>query len=240
MAREIERAIEESPVARNAAWGIQAAALPSGKTLFEINAGHFFVPASNTKLFSTSLALTRLGPDFTFETRVVTRGRQPDASRRYGWRSASGRRRGSQSFRPHDSLSNGFAARAMGLLRCPISPRKSQPKASRASPADIVGDDTLVRVGTFWRRMGNRRPGLRLRRARLGAQLERQRVHPARSAPAQPRRDLASITLNPPVAYYTIHNHIRTTAAGERHIHYSRAPGGMTLELWGTIPLAKG
>jgi serine-type D-Ala-D-Ala carboxypeptidase/endopeptidase (penicillin-binding protein 4) len=49
--------------------------------------------------------------------------------------------------------------------------------------------------------------------------------------------DLAALELNPPVEYYTIDNRIRTTAGGERRIHYSRAPGGMTLELWGNIPL---
>ena len=79
LARQIERAIAESPVARSAAWGIQATELPSGKTLFELNASHFFVPASNTKLFSTSLALTRLGPDFTFQTRVMAAA-APDAN----------------------------------------------------------------------------------------------------------------------------------------------------------------
>lgn len=77
--RQIERAIAASPVAGPAAWGIQATELASGKTLVALNAGHFFVPASNTKLFSTSLALTKLGPDFTFQTRVIAPA-APDAN----------------------------------------------------------------------------------------------------------------------------------------------------------------
>jgi D-alanyl-D-alanine carboxypeptidase/D-alanyl-D-alanine-endopeptidase (penicillin-binding protein 4) len=48
----------------------------------------------------------------------------------------------------------------------------------------------------------------------------------------------AALELNPPVEYYAIESRIRTSSSGgERRIHYARAPGSMTLELWGTIPL---
>ena len=63
----IERLIAASPAAREAFWGIQIVDLANGKTLYEQNAKHFFLPASNAKLFTTALALTRLGPDFTFK-----------------------------------------------------------------------------------------------------------------------------------------------------------------------------
>jgi len=73
---------------RGAFWGIQIVDLGSGKTLYELNPDRFFVPASNTKLFTTALALTRLGPEFTFQTRVVADG-PPDARAAYaapcGW-----------------------------------------------------------------------------------------------------------------------------------------------------------
>ena len=45
--------------------------LASGKTIYELNPEHYFVPASNAKLFSTALALTRLGADYRFQTRVL-------------------------------------------------------------------------------------------------------------------------------------------------------------------------
>ena len=67
----IEGAIAVSPAARGAFWGIQVFDLAKGETLFESNANRFFVPASNTMLFSTALALSRLGPDFRFTTRVI-------------------------------------------------------------------------------------------------------------------------------------------------------------------------
>ena len=43
---------------------------PAGRLSSKLNADHFFVPASNTKLFTTALALKRLGPDYTFRTTV--------------------------------------------------------------------------------------------------------------------------------------------------------------------------
>src|SRR5262249_7360305 len=57
--QEIDRALVATAAARTAFWGIQVVALESGKTLYRWNADHFFVPASNTKLFTTAMALSR-------------------------------------------------------------------------------------------------------------------------------------------------------------------------------------
>ena len=54
----IQKLIDSSPAARTAFWGIQIVDLATGKTLYELNPDHYFVPASNAKLFSTALALT--------------------------------------------------------------------------------------------------------------------------------------------------------------------------------------
>jgi len=55
-------------------WGLLIADAESGEILYEQNADKYFVPASNMKLFSTALALAKLGPDFRFHTTVETRG----------------------------------------------------------------------------------------------------------------------------------------------------------------------
>jgi D-alanyl-D-alanine carboxypeptidase/D-alanyl-D-alanine-endopeptidase (penicillin-binding protein 4) len=63
--------------APNAAWGIQVVDLRNGATVYAKNEHQPFVPASNTKLFSTALALTRLGPEYRFKT-TITAPAAPD------------------------------------------------------------------------------------------------------------------------------------------------------------------
>jgi len=56
------------------AWGLLIVDAESGETLFDLSADKYFVPASNMKLFTTALALAKLGPDFRFHTTLETRG----------------------------------------------------------------------------------------------------------------------------------------------------------------------
>ncbi len=55
-------------------WGLLLVDAQTGETLFEKNADGYFVPASNMKLFTTALALAKLGPDYKFHTTLETRG----------------------------------------------------------------------------------------------------------------------------------------------------------------------
>jgi D-alanyl-D-alanine carboxypeptidase/D-alanyl-D-alanine-endopeptidase (penicillin-binding protein 4) len=49
-------------------WGLLIIDAETGETLYELNADRYFVPASNMKLFTTALALAKLGPDYRFHT----------------------------------------------------------------------------------------------------------------------------------------------------------------------------
>src|ERR1700676_4926582 len=55
-------------------WGLLIADAETGQTLYEQNAAKFFVPASNMKLFTTALALDKLGPEFRFHTTLESTG----------------------------------------------------------------------------------------------------------------------------------------------------------------------
>ncbi|MGB2589928.1 MAG: D-alanyl-D-alanine carboxypeptidase/D-alanyl-D-alanine-endopeptidase [Candidatus Acidiferrum sp.] len=55
-------------------WGLLIVDAETGEPLYEKNADSYFLPASNMKLFTTALALAKLGPDYRFRTTVETRG----------------------------------------------------------------------------------------------------------------------------------------------------------------------
>src|ERR1017187_8998484 len=70
-AARIAAFLNASPVARTSVWGVRIVSLEENRRLVERNANRLFLPASNAKLFTTALALTRLGPDYRFQTRVL-------------------------------------------------------------------------------------------------------------------------------------------------------------------------
>ena len=64
--------------------GFDVIQLSTGRTLAQYNHQNQFIPASNAKLYTTAAALTRLGPDYRYETRVASATAPDDKGRLKG------------------------------------------------------------------------------------------------------------------------------------------------------------
>ena len=119
LGREISRLLDGSRAVRSAFWGIQIVDLEKDSLLFDLNSGKMFVPASNTKLFTTALGLMRLGANYRFETLVLA-DQELDASGRLARFSPVGGARRSESLGQSDSLPAGARpGRPLGTHRRP-------------------------------------------------------------------------------------------------------------------------
>jgi len=75
--KSTQKRIEEllaNPDAAKAVWGIEVVDLGSGKTVYSLNADKLFIPASNTKLFTTAAVLALIGPEYRFRTTLESTG----------------------------------------------------------------------------------------------------------------------------------------------------------------------
>ena len=231
----IQKLIDSSPAARTAFWGIQIVDLATGKTLYELNPDHYFVPASNAKLFSTALALTRLGADFTFQTRVLSQA-PPDEF---------GRIRG--SLRLAGGGDPNLSARAIPYRMGPLT---GNPLAAiedladqvvargvKRVDGDIVGDDTWYVWQPYAVGWSVDDPqsddGPPISALTLADNVLTLSVHPGANI-----GDVAALSLLPSIEFYRIENRVRTVAAGgERRIRFQRIPGSRDAQLTGTIPV---
>jgi D-alanyl-D-alanine carboxypeptidase/D-alanyl-D-alanine-endopeptidase (penicillin-binding protein 4) len=234
LAERIEALFAASPAARGAFWGVQAVDLTTGKTLYALNPDRFFVPASNTKLFTTAMALTRLGPDFTFQTRVMSPA--PDAAGRIaGDLCLIGGGDPNLSARPIPYQKGPITGNPLTAIEDLAD--QIAAKGVTQVDGDIVGDDTWYVWEPYAPGWSEDDPLYD-----YGAPVTALTLHDntltLRISPGAREGEPAALVLKPALEYYRIDNRIRTVAAGgERRIHYHRAAGSLTLDLWGTMPL---
>lgn len=62
------------PTAQKAFFGVLIVDADTKQPIYELNGDRYFTPASNTKLFTTTLAMATLGPDYRFRTTLETHG----------------------------------------------------------------------------------------------------------------------------------------------------------------------
>ncbi len=236
LAQRVEKVLSH-PAARRAFWGVKVVDLDSGETLYQLNADRLFTPASNAKLFSTSLALVRLGPDHRFLTRLAAEAPPDDEGRIAGDLALIGGGDPNLSSRvlPFEKQTQ-FA----GDRLAPIEDLADEVVAAGVSriDGDIVGDDTFY----VWQRYPQgwsvedtvNRDGAPVTALALNDNTVMLVVRPGAKA-----GDPAAVRFEPPNGYFGIDNHVRTTSAkGGRPIRVDRKPGEQTVRLWGEIGLA--
>lgn len=232
MGGRIRAAIENSRAGR-AFWGVQVADLESGRTLFTLNPDRLFTPASNTKLFSTALALVRLGPEHRFRTRVLSAA--PPVS----------------GVLDQDLILLGggdpnLSARAIPYRKGPVEgdplraiaelARQVYAAGVREIRGGVVGDDTWY----LWEPYAEgwaADDGLWEYGAAVSALTVNDNTLILKVAPGDRVDEPASVRFDPSVEFYHIDNRVRTIAGGESKLFLDRLPGSRLLRIWGSIGL---
>lgn len=226
LSQSLDALINSSPLAARASIGIHVVSLTTGKPLYARNENRFFLPASNMKLFTTALALEKLGPDYRFETRLMEEPSGDVALVGAGDPSMSGRvypyQRDAAPAPPLKAIEElADQAVAAGLSRV---------------RGDIVGDDRLYPWAPFppnW----SQSDAAGESGAPVSALSVADNFITVTVAPGATPGALAALSLTPPLEYFAIDNRVATIAGkGEARIRVSRVPGARQLLLEGTIP----
>ncbi len=233
----VDAAIDVSAVSRQTYWGIQAVQLSTGKVLAAKNPKNWFVPASNAKLFSTALALSSLGPHYTFNT-VVSAPSKPTPEglirgdvvlRGGGDPTLSGR-----TYPYRQDAARGDPLQAIDELADQVVE-----SGVRRIEGDIVGDDTRYEWEPYpegWAADDEAWDyGAGVSALVVNDSSIRVVIRPGRAA-----GELARISVQPSVECVTILNQVRTTAARGQKVEARRAPNSTAIELYGGISLRDG
>lgn len=209
--------------------GIHVVELSTGKTLYRLNEDRLFLPASNMKLFTSALALLRLGPDRRFTTQVTLDPSGNLVLSGTGDPSLSGR------VFPYQK----DAKSGPGLT--PIEDLAGQVVASGVTriSGDVVGDDRLYPWSPYapsW----TQDDALRDYGAPVSALTVNENVISITLHPGEHPGDAAILSLDPPLEYYAIDQRVATVARGnEAKIRMAREAGSRQVLLWGSIPAGR-
>lgn len=234
LGRRIEKILSESPEARQSFWGIRVCNTETGSVLYAQNEDKFFVPASNTKLFTTSLALQRLGPDYKFVTRVEAAS-PPDSDGRVGELRLVGGGDPNLSARilPYSRDEEGpdplAAIEALASILVA--------KGLRVVDGDIVGDDTAYVYEPYPDGWAVDDPVWEYG-APVSALTLNDNAFTLYTSPGNAPDDPAVLRLWPAVEYLTLHNRTRTVEASEtKPLRIERLPGSREIVVSGDVLL---
>ena len=236
--QRIDDVIRRSPVLAPGVIGVQAVQINTGKILYARDSNRLFLPASNMKLFTTALALMRLGPDHQFTTRVYAPA-PPDAN---------GRING-------DVVLYGGGDPSMSNLAVPYRKNATaqdpleaieqfaddiSKRGVRIIDGDIVGDDTLWPYDPFAPGWGVEDP-VWIDGAPVSALILNNNTIALRIRPGAHLGDPAVLSVTPAVEYFAIDNRVTTALTSDPGgVRIERSPGSRELRLSGHIAIRHG
>jgi D-alanyl-D-alanine carboxypeptidase/D-alanyl-D-alanine-endopeptidase (penicillin-binding protein 4) len=224
------------PDLSRAFWGIQVVSVNTGEVIYSQNADKLFIPASNTKLFTTAAALSLIGPGYRFHTTVETTGTLDQHGRLSGDLILVGRGDPNLSGRvlPYNLRTErtAFPVKALEDLADGVVQ-----KGIKYIDGNVVADDSFFafeRYGEGW----TQDDLVWADGAPVSALTINDNVEFVSILPADRAGEKAFVNITPFADYYRLDNRIITTPPGTgRRIYINREPGSMVLTLWGNMPL---
>src|SRR3984885_6323395 len=236
LASRLDHIVDTAAPLSHAFVGMRVVRLSDGRVLYAHNSERLFVPASNMKLFTTALALSKLGAGYRLSTQIgaevpidaegtlagdleLVGGGDPSLSgREYPYRSHAAPF-AVYSFRAIDELADQLVA-ARGLKRI---------------DGNVVGDDSRYvwepQPAPWSSDSATREYG-----APVSALILHDNTFALTFQPGEHAGDPAGIRLTPTFENFAIDNRVVTTERGERKIESYRSASGRELHVWGTIP----
>jgi len=223
--------------AQKALWGILVVDRDSGETLYELNADRFFTPASNAKIFTTSLALATLGPNFRFRTTFESGGKLSAEGHLIGDLTLVGRGDPDLSNRKFPYAGKVERDGPVEKILAEMAD-EAVSKGLKEIDGDIVADDSYYpydpyppgwSIGDIFFTFGSSISAIAFNDNSIGVTV----------LPGAKVGDPATVNVEPAAAADSFTRHISTVdIGGKEEIGVVRQPGPDFMLLQGTIPLA--
>jgi serine-type D-Ala-D-Ala carboxypeptidase/endopeptidase (penicillin-binding protein 4) len=237
LARQIAGLLDGPAVARTH-WGIAVEGM-DGAPIFGWNEGQLFQPASTAKLFTTAAAMALLGPEKTFETRVVTKGAISQDGVLEGDLELVGGGDANLSGRALPYVAPGQRPKTSGPAPDPLRYLQQLAddivaKGLKVVSGDVVGDDTYF----AWEPYAADWSADDLMWG-YGAPVSALSVNDNQIkmtiAPGATSSDRATVTMEPNVSYYTVVNEVWSSNPFKNPVGIDRALGSKVIQTYGGI-----
>ncbi len=232
--QRVERALSASGPDKGF-WGVQVTDAATGEVLYARNAGYYFTPASDAKLFTTALALATLGPEYRVRTTISTTGTLDANGLLSGGLVLTGRGDANLSNRkfPYERKveHDGPPEKALAALADAVVAR-----GVKEIEGGVIADDSLFQLERFpsgW----TIDDMLWSYGAAVSAVAVNDNTFALELRPGEREGDAAKFTVEAASDFYTIENSVHTSAHGsEEKLAVAREPGSRTIRVSGTMP----